>query len=92
MAASKSASSEKKADAPKEQEKEQEQAPRSAEGAPDGAFTEQQLVENSLELLGQPSYVVNVALSRHGGGKAYYTKADAEAAVKKLNDHEIEVK
>jgi hypothetical protein len=53
----------------------------------DNQFTKDQILEGALTLTGYPTYYVEVALRRFGEEKDAYTKAEVNAAVKKLSNH-----
>lgn len=49
----------------------------------DDKFSRDQLIRHARELCGAESYIVRVAL-QHAGGQDFFTKEEAQAAVKEL--------
>lgn len=57
---------------------------------PEDRYLPSQLVAEADTLLGVPSFVADVALRRLGGDQEHYTLEQAQKAVAKFNEHEVE--
>lgn len=57
----------------------------------DNEFSREQILLNAQSLVGAPRYMVEVALVNFADDQEYYTVAQVQRALDKLNNHEIEV-